>query len=174
MPGIDPLLAAPQVLDGYDAAGAPRCARRSGPITLRHLLTHTAGFTYRLWDAQALRYQQACGALPARKRTALPHLPLMFEPGTRWQYGTNIDWVGKIVETVSGERLDVYFREHILGPLGYGRYRIHPHAGATRPRSIRPPAQAGRHARRGAAGEALATRRIFPAAAASIPPRPTI
>jgi CubicO group peptidase (beta-lactamase class C family) len=41
----------------------------------------------------------------------------MFEPGTRWQYGTNIDWVGKIVETVSGERLDLYFRKHILGPL---------------------------------------------------------
>jgi CubicO group peptidase (beta-lactamase class C family) len=117
VPGIDRLLAAPQVLAGYDAAGAPEVRPASGPITLRHLLTHTAGFTYRLWDAQALHYQHACGALPARKRTALPHLPLMFEPGTRWQYGTNIDWVGKIVETVSGERLDLYFRKHILGPL---------------------------------------------------------
>jgi methyl acetate hydrolase len=118
VPGIDPLLAAPQVLAGYDAAGAPEVRPASGPITLRHLLTHTAGFTYRLWDAQALHYQHACGTLPARKRTALPHLPLMFEPGTRWQYGTSIDWVGKIVETVSGERLDVYFRKNILGPLG--------------------------------------------------------
>jgi CubicO group peptidase (beta-lactamase class C family) len=117
VPGIDRLLATPQVLAGYDASGAPEVRPASGPITLRHLLTHTAGFTYQLWDAQALRYQHACGALPARKRTALPHLPLMFEPGTRWQYGTNIDWVGKIVETVSGERLDLYFRKHILGPL---------------------------------------------------------
>jgi methyl acetate hydrolase len=118
VPGIDPLLAAPLVLEGYDAAGAPEVQPASRSITLRHLLTHTAGFTYRLWDAQALHYQQACGTLPARKRTALPHLPLMFEPGTRWQYGTNIDWVGKIVEMVSGERLDVYFQKRILGPLG--------------------------------------------------------
>ncbi len=118
VPGIDPLLAAPQVLEGYDAAGAPEVQPASRSITLRHLLTHTAGFTYRLWDAQALHYQQACGTLPARKRTALPHQPLMFEPGTRWQYGTSIDWVGKIVEMVSGERLDVYFQKHILGPLG--------------------------------------------------------
>ena len=106
-----PALAQPQILQH----GRLRPAQRK--ITLRHLLTHTAGFTYRLWDAQALHYQHACGALPARKRTALPHLTLMFEPGTRWQYGTNIDWVGKIVETVSGERLDLYFRKHILGPL---------------------------------------------------------
>jgi methyl acetate hydrolase len=42
----------------------------------------------------------------------------MFDPGTRWQYGANIDWVGRIVEAVSGERLDVYFHKHILGPLG--------------------------------------------------------
>jgi methyl acetate hydrolase len=42
----------------------------------------------------------------------------MFDPGERWQYGTNIDWVGRIVESVSGEPLDVYFRKHILDPLG--------------------------------------------------------
>ena len=70
VPGIDPLLAAPQVLAGYDTTGAPEVRPASGPITLRHLLTHTAGFTYRLWDAQALHYQHACGALPAKKRTA--------------------------------------------------------------------------------------------------------
>jgi CubicO group peptidase (beta-lactamase class C family) len=41
----------------------------------------------------------------------------MFDPGTRWQYGPNLDWVGRIVEAISGERLDVYFRKHILDPL---------------------------------------------------------
>jgi CubicO group peptidase (beta-lactamase class C family) len=117
-PAIDPALASPQVLTGFDSANAPQLRPPTQSITLRHLLTHTAGFTYRLWDVNALRYADAIGRLPARERTLLPRSPLMFDPGTRWQYGTNIDWVGRIVEAVSGERLDVYFRKHILGPLG--------------------------------------------------------
>src|SRR5439155_338654 len=44
--------------------------------------------------------------------------PLMFDPGDRWEYGINIDWVGKIVEAMSGQKLDRYFQEHIFGPLG--------------------------------------------------------
>jgi CubicO group peptidase (beta-lactamase class C family) len=118
VPAIDPALGAPQVLVGFDAAGAPQLRPTTQPITLRHLLTHTAGFTYRIWDADALRYRQAVDNLSARKRAEFPRTPLMFDPGTRWQYGTNIDWVGRIVEAISGERLDVYFRKHILGPLG--------------------------------------------------------
>ena len=118
VPAIDPALGAPQVLTGFDAAGVPQLRPPKQAIALRHLLTHTAGFTYRIWDADALRYRQALDRLPARKRADFPPTPLMFDPGTRWQYGTNIDWVGRIVEAISGERLDVYFRNHILGPLG--------------------------------------------------------
>jgi CubicO group peptidase (beta-lactamase class C family) len=118
VPDIDPALGAPQVLTGFDAAGAPQLRPASGPITLRHLLTHTAGFAYRLWDAKALRYSQAIGNKSAPKGAPWPRTPLMFDPGTRWQYGTNIDWVGRLVEATSGERLDAYFRDHILGPLG--------------------------------------------------------
>jgi CubicO group peptidase (beta-lactamase class C family) len=85
---------------------------------LRDLLTHTAGFSYRLWDAKAVQYAKSLELLPKAQRTRAPRTPLMFDPGERWQYGTSIDWVGRIVEAVSGEPLDRYFRNHIFDPLG--------------------------------------------------------
>src|SRR5262249_2182188 len=88
------------------------------PVTLRHLLTHTAGFSYRLWDAKAVRYANSIDLLPKAERKDAPRTPLMFDPGERWQYGTSIDWVGRIVENISGESLDAYFRKHLFEPLG--------------------------------------------------------
>jgi methyl acetate hydrolase len=119
VPEIDPALASPQVLDGFDAAGAPILRPAKGPITLRHLLTHTAGFTYEVWDANTTRYVKASG-MPSMStgKVAALRIPLEFDPGARWEYGVNIDWVGRIVEAVSGQPIDVYFREYILGPLG--------------------------------------------------------
>jgi methyl acetate hydrolase len=118
VPAIEPALNKPQVLDGFNAKGAPQLRPAKSPITLRQLLTHTAGFTYRLWDARALRYFETIGKMPAAVRGKLPRTPLMFDPGTRWQYGPNIDWVGKIIEHVSGEPVEAYLRNHILAPLG--------------------------------------------------------
>jgi methyl acetate hydrolase len=118
VPDIEPALGSPQVLDGFDAQGIPRLRPPSRPISLRHLLTHTSGFTYRLWDAKAVRYAKSMDLLPAAERSRAPRTPLMFDPGECWQYGTSIDWVGRIVELIGGEPLDVYFRKHILDPLG--------------------------------------------------------
>jgi len=118
VPDIEPVLGSPQVLDGFDAAGKPQLRPARRPILLRHLLTHTSGFAYPLWDAKAFQYSQAITKLPAAQRQQAPRTPLMFDPGERWQYGTSINWVGRIVEATSGEPLNDYLRLHILDPLG--------------------------------------------------------
>ena len=119
LPDIDKALSAPQVLDGFDASGAPQLRAAKRPITLRHLLTHTAGFSYETWDANTQRYVKVSGmpSTPTGKVAAL-RIPLVFDPGERWEYGINIDWVGRLVEHVSGKPLDVYFRDHVFAPLG--------------------------------------------------------
>ncbi len=118
VPDIEPALGAPQVLEGFTSAGLPKLRPAKRPISLRQLLTHTAGFTYRLWDAKAARYVKAIELLPSASRGSAPRTPLMFDPGERWQYGPNIDWVGRIVELISGMPLKVYFHQYIFGPLG--------------------------------------------------------
>lgn len=119
VPPIDSALSTPQVLEGFDASGAPQLRPAKRPITLRHLLTHTAGFSYEVWDANTQRYIKATGMPPtASGKVAALRTPLVFDPGDRWLYGVNLDWTGRIVEAVSNQPLDVYFREHILGPLG--------------------------------------------------------
>jgi methyl acetate hydrolase len=119
VPDIDPTLGSPQVLEGFDASGKPRLRPARRPITLRHLLTHTAGFGYRMWDPTVGRYLETAG-LPARGggHVASIRMPLVFDPGERWEYGINTDWVGRLVEAASGRPLDAYFRERIFAPLG--------------------------------------------------------
>ena len=116
---ILPDLASAQVLEGFDAAGTPKLRPAKRPITLRQLLTHTAGYTYDIWNENTGRYEKQANlpALITCKDDALK-TPLAFEPGDRWEYGINIDFAGKMVEKVSGERLESYFHEHIFGPLG--------------------------------------------------------
>lgn len=116
---VVPELAAAKVLEGFDAAGKPRLRAPKRPITLRHLLTHTAGFGYEIWDPAIARYQTATGTPGITTCTnAALTTPLMFDPGDRWEYGISIDWAGKMVEAVSGQKLDRYFQENIFGPLG--------------------------------------------------------
>src|SRR3954470_21629171 len=88
-----PDLAAPKVLDGFDANGEPILRPAKTAITLRHLMTHTAGFCYDMWNADMAAYVQKAGTpgIITCKNDALT-LPLASDPGTRWEYGINIDF----------------------------------------------------------------------------------
>ncbi len=114
-----PELAEPQVLEGFSPDGEPQLRRANRPITLRQLLTHTSGLGYDIWNPELLRYRETTGMPDLMScRNAALNLPLVFDPGTRWEYGIGIDWAGKAVERVSGKVLQPYFDEHLFGPLG--------------------------------------------------------
>ena len=114
-----PDLASPQVLEGFDARGEPKLRAAKSPITLRQLMTHTAGFVYDMWNGDMAAYLAKTGTpgITTCQNAALK-TPIASDPGTRWEYGTNIDFVGKAIEAVSGKRLDAYLRDHMLAPLG--------------------------------------------------------
>jgi methyl acetate hydrolase len=114
-----PALASPQVLGGFTAGGEPKLRPARDAITLRQLLTHTAGFCYDAFNGDMATYLHKTGTPPiiTCKNAALK-TPIARDPGTRWEYGTSIDFVGKAVEAVSGQRLDAYLRDHLFAPLG--------------------------------------------------------
>lgn len=116
---VIPYLADVPVLEGFDKDGHPITRGAKRPITLRHLLTHTAGFAYEIWQDPIAKYHEAAG-LPGITtcEDAALKTPLLFDPGERWEYGINIDWAGKMVEQVSGQKLGAYMQENIFAPLG--------------------------------------------------------
>ncbi len=116
---ILPFLADTQVLAGFDARDNPILRAPKNQITLRNLLTHTAGFVYDTWNADMHKYAAVTGLPPARtgKLESLT-APLNFEPGERWEYGINIDIAGRMVEEASGLDLETYMQKYLFGPLG--------------------------------------------------------
>ncbi len=116
---VIPWLGEVQVLDGFGSDGKALMRTPSSPVTLRHLLTHTSGFTYELWNSNEAKWREQTGtpSLFTLENESL-RVPLAFDPGRRWEYGIGIDWVGKMVESASGKTLGAYFADHLTGPLG--------------------------------------------------------
>src|SRR5215468_9432993 len=107
-----PELANLKVFESFDpATGAYRLRPASRPATVRHFLTHSSGLAYPFTSAVWRDFKPAAG------ETYPFGGPLLFDPGERWHYSTSTDVVGRLVEVVSGEKLEGYFREHIFIPL---------------------------------------------------------
>ena len=108
-----------QVLDGFDDDGTPRLRPPKRDITTRMLLLHTAGFGYDFFNEQYNRLAKEHGqpSVITCSRASIT-TPLLFDPGDRWEYGSNIDWAGQVVEGIAGKRLGEVFAERICGPLG--------------------------------------------------------
>ena len=113
-----PEFAEVQVLDGFDG-DTPRLRAPASQATVRHLITHTSGLGYWFWSADLKKYEEVTGTpnvVPGVM--AAFKAPLLADPGTRFVYGINTDWLGLVVEAVAGTTLDVVVKEHIAGPLG--------------------------------------------------------
>jgi methyl acetate hydrolase len=115
-----PELSRVQVLEEFDAGtGKARLRSPNALPTVRQLLSHTSGFGYEFFDLELHGYV-ATGAVASFRQGDEGFLkaPLLFDPGSRWEYGISTDWLGKLIEKVSGQTLEDYFRQHIFQPLG--------------------------------------------------------
>jgi methyl acetate hydrolase len=106
-----------QVLDGFDDDGTPRLRPPKRDITTRMLLLHTAGLAYEYFNEHYARLAQRGQPSPLTGTKASLLTPLLFDPGERWEYGSNLDWVGQIIERIAGKRLGEVLAERIFAPL---------------------------------------------------------
>ncbi len=114
-----PEIADIMVLEGFDANGEPKVRPPKSDITVSQLLLHTAGFGYDFFNHDLVKYGVAKN-VPSVVSASLASMRsvLLHDPGTAWEYGSNIDWVGKVVESVRGKRLGEVMKERIFTPLG--------------------------------------------------------
>lgn len=117
--GYVPALGEIQVIEGFGDDGAPRLRPPARPVTTRMLLLHTAGFGYDIFNesyARLLRETKRPSVTSGTRASLMT--PLLFDPGESWEYGSNIDWAGQVVEAVTGQRLGAVMRERIFSVLG--------------------------------------------------------
>jgi methyl acetate hydrolase len=108
-----------QVIEGFDVNGQPMLRAPKRDVTTRMLLLHTGGFGYDFFNESYLRLANEHGqpsVITSSKASIMT--PLLFDPGAKWEYGANLDWVGQVVEGITGKRLGEVFAERIFKPLG--------------------------------------------------------
>lgn len=108
-----------QVIDGFDDNGQSRLRAPKSDVTTRQLMLHTAGFGYDFFNEDYKRLAEEHGqpSVVTGSRASI-ETPLLFDPGEKWEYGTNIDWVGQVVEGIRGKRLGEVMSERVFVPLG--------------------------------------------------------
>ena len=107
-----PELANLVVFESFDSATGGYTVRPAAKnVTVRHLFTHTSGLGYGFISPTVRDFKP-------REGEKYEAGPLLFEPGTQWIYGTSVDWLGRLVEKLSGKNLEEYFHERIFMPLG--------------------------------------------------------
>lgn len=116
-----------QVLDGV-ADGQPILRAPSRPPVVRELLNHTSGAEYFFTNADIRTFHEITGTptILSGEKASITDVPLGRDPGTLWAYGTSTDWLGLLVEQVSGQGLDEYIAEHVAGPLAMTDVTFHP------------------------------------------------
>jgi methyl acetate hydrolase len=113
-----PEFGAIRVLECFDG-DVPRLRPPASRATVRQLMTHTSGLSYWFWNADIFRWEEVTSTPNVMSgRNAIFTAPLVADPGTRFEYGINTDWLGRVVEAASGLSLDKYLTENIFEPLG--------------------------------------------------------
>ena len=114
-----PDIASLKVIEGFDSNGEPQLRDPKRPVTTRMLMLHTAGFGYDFFNETYNRLANEKGqpsVITATKEALMT--PLLFDPGDKWEYGSNMDWCGQVVEGITGKRLGEVFQTRIFEPLG--------------------------------------------------------
>ncbi|GAA4705395.1 serine hydrolase domain-containing protein [Pseudonocardia yuanmonensis] len=106
-----------QVLEGFDG-DTPKLRPAGSRATVKQLITHTSGLGYWFWNEALDTYQKVTGLPNVLGGAEAFKAPLVADPGTQYVYGINTDWLGRVVESVAGQGLDVVIKENITGPLG--------------------------------------------------------
>lgn len=106
------------VLDGFDG-DTPRLRPPATRATVHQLVTHTTGLGYWFINADIARWEQVTGNPNVMSGSnEIFNAPMVADPGTKFEYGINIDWLGQVVEAAADQALDKYMAENVTGPLG--------------------------------------------------------